>query len=344
MVTLRDVARAAGVSAATASRALGHHPSVSAETRERVSSTAARLDYRGNALARSLRTQRTDTIGLLVPDVRNPFFTELAYHVDKAAARHGLTVMIGNADEQASQQERYLEVLTRHQVDGIIAVPQGDSSALLESTASAVPTVFMDRDPRIDGTSTVTSDNRAGMTALIDHVVGLGHRRIGVVAGPQATSTGRERLAALLDGLAAYGIPVEPGRIVEGDFQLDSGVRATEELLGRGALDVIIAADNLMALGALMVLRRRGLTVGVDIALACVDDIEWFALVEPPLTVVAQDIPALGEAAVATLVRRIAGEEVEPVVIPMHLIPRASCGETRSTNPDHAQLEEENHG
>lgn len=343
MVTLRDVARQAGVSAATASRALAGHTAVSDEARDRVQTAASDLGYRGNALARSLRTQRTDTIGLLLPDVRNPFFTHLAYAVDKAAARHGLTVMMGNADEQAHQQDRYLDVLSRHQVDGIIAVPQGAASDVLRRTADAIPTVFMDRDPQIPGCPVVTSDNETGIAALVDHVVSLGHRDIGVVAGPQATSTGRVRLSALEARLAEHGISIAPGRVVEGDYQLDSGVRATEELLARGPLDAIIAADNLMALGALMVLRRHGLRVGDEIALACVDDIEWFSLVEPPLTVVAQDVQGLGEAAVDTLVRRIAGDEAPSVVLPMQLIARASCGERRTTSPE-APLKEENHG
>lgn len=340
MVTLRDVARDAGVSTATVSRALAGSPSVTPQTRARVQRAADSLGYLGNSLARSLRTQRTDTIGLLLPDVRNPFFTELAYHVDKAAAEHGLTVMIGNADEQGAQQDRYLDVLLRHQVDGIIAVPQGASTQTLERTASSVPTVFMDRDPDIRACATVTSDNHAGVAALVDHVVGLGHRRIGIVAGPQSTSTGRERLAAARARLRDHGIEIAPQHVVEGDFQLDSGVRATETLLDSGALDAIIAADNLMALGALMVLRRRGVRVGSDVALACVDDIDWFGLVDPPITVVAQDVQTLGRAAVESLVRQIDGEPAEPVVVPMHLIPRESCGETM-----HApQLKEENHG
>ncbi|AKT51597.1 LacI family DNA-binding transcriptional regulator [Arsenicicoccus sp. oral taxon 190] len=327
MATLRDVAQAAGVSPATASRALAGGGSVSHAAKERVAKAAADLGYQVNVLARGLRTQRTHTIGLLLPDVRNPFFTELAYHVDKVAAEHGLTVMIGNADEQTEQQDRYLDVLVRHQVDGIIAVPQGEASEVLRRTAASMPTVFMDRDPGVPGTPTVTSDNRAGMSALVDHLVGLGRRRIGVVAGPQSTSTGRERLLAIVDRLAEHGIELEHDQIVEGDFQLDSGVLATERLLRRAALDAIVAADNLMAMGAFMVLRRHGIQVGVDMALACVDDIEWFELVDPALTVVAQDIAGLGEAAVTSLVHQIDHQPAPSAVVPMRLIARASCGE-----------------
>ncbi|GAB78601.1 LacI family DNA-binding transcriptional regulator [Austwickia chelonae] len=333
MATLRDVAREAGVSSATASRALTHSGPVSTDTRERVVEAARKLDYQVNNLARGLRTQRTRTLGLLVPDVRNPFFTDLAYHVDKAAAQRGLAVMMGSADEQAGQQDRYLNVLTGHHVDGIIAVPQGAASETLVRTAASVPTVLVDRDPGIPGVPTVTSDNHGGMTALVDHVVSLGRRRIGVVAGPQTTSTGRERLDALRGRLAEHGIELPTNRIAEGDFQLESGLTATAQLLAGGDLDAIVAADNLMGLGAIMVLRQEGIGIGDDMALACVDDIPWFSLVDPAITVIAQDVSRLGEVAVELLQAQADGHTVESVVVPMHLIPRTSCGEKNTTHP-----------
>lgn len=327
MVTLREVAQEAGVSSATASRALAGSSSVNEVTRAKIAAVARRRGYRVNAVARSLRTQRTDTIGLLLPDIRNPFFTDLAYAIDKCASSHGLTVMLGSADEQAVQQDRYLDALARHQVDGIIAVPQGEPSEALRQTSANIPTVFVDRDPGIADVPCITSDNEGGLELLVDHVVGLGHRRIGVVAGPQSTSTGRARLAAVRSRLAHHGLALNDRDVVEGDFRLESGVKATDELLDRGSYQAIIAADNLMALGALMVIRRRGLAVGAGLALACVDDLEWFSLVDPPVTVVAQDIPALGRAAVDSLLARIKGGSVASCEVPMNLIVRSSCGE-----------------
>ncbi|MGL5405843.1 MAG: LacI family DNA-binding transcriptional regulator [Propionibacteriaceae bacterium] len=327
MVTLRDIAAHAGVSSATASRALAGHNNVSSQTRRRIEASAAELGYRVNAVARSLRTQRTDTIGLLLPDIRNPFFTELAYYVDKAAAQAGLTVMVGSADEQKEQQDRYLDALARHQVDGIIAVAQGECSCILRNTCSDIPTVFLDRNPELDGIACVSSDNHAGMSALVDHLVSLGHRRIGVLAGPQITSTGRERLAAIRERLSYHQIILADSDIAEGNFQLDSGVSTTEKLLTNDSYDALIAADNLMALGALKVLRQHGIRVGEEIALACVDDLEWFTMIEPAITVVAQDTQALGQAVVASLIARIKNEDVPSIQIPMTLIPRASCGE-----------------
>lgn len=333
MVTMRDIAEHAGVSSATASRALSGNSNVSAATRQRVEESARELGYRLNAVARSLRTQRTDTIGLLLPDVRNPFFTDLAYYVDKAAAESGLTVMMGSADEQQDQQDRYLEALARHQVDGIIAVPQGGPSKLLRETCAQIPTVFLDRDPQINDVPCISSNSTGGMHALIDHLVALGRTRIGVIAGPQSTSTGRQRLSALRERMEHHDLRLADTDVIEGNFQLTSGITATEQLLDRGSYDALIAADNLMGLGALQVLRGRRIPVGQEIALACVDDLEWFSMIDPPVTVVAQDAQALGRAAVQSLVARIAGDPRESVEIPMTFIPRASCGEARQDLP-----------
>ena len=340
MALLRDVARVAGVSPATASRALSGTGSASPATRRRVRAAATSLGYQINEVARGLRTQRTGTLGLLVPDVRNPFFTDLAYQVEKAAAAHDLAVIMGNADEHAPAQDRYLQALARHRVDGIIAVPQGGKTLTLQRVAETVPLVLLDRDPGIANAPVVTSDNRGGVRALVDHVVSLGRRDIAVVAGPQSTSTGRERLAALTERLAEHDLPVTPDRVVEGDFRLESGVAATERLLDSGPLDAIVAADNLMALGALMVLRRRGIAVGREVALACVDDVAWFPVVDPAITVVAHDVAALGETAVRLVRARIDDEPVESAVVPMRLIARRSCGET----PTATNTEEKTHG
>ena len=235
-VTLRDVAKAAGVSVSTASRALHDPGSTTEATRLRVREVAEELQYHPNTAARSLRTRRTDTIGLLVPDVRNPFFTDLAYSVDKAAAAAGLTVMIGNSDESTSAADRFLTNLARHQVDGLLVVPQGLASEALEQAAADRPTVFLDRHPDLPGVSeadvpVVTSGDTDGMVALIDHVVAQGYRRIGFISGPTTASTGRARHAAFVRRLGDLGLPNDESLVAYGDFRLQSGLCAAEELL-----------------------------------------------------------------------------------------------------------------
>ena len=326
-VTLRDVAELAGVSPATASRALDPSAPAATQTRERVLHAAQQLGYIGNTAARSLRTSRSDTIGLLVPDVRNPFFTDLAYAVEKRAARAGFAVMMGNADEDGGSQDRYLAALERHRVDGLLVVPQGGATPGLRRVVDAFPTVIIDRDSGL-GVPVVTSDSTTGMYELVDHTVSLGHRRIAVVAGPQSTSTGRERLRAARERLTHHSITLGDEDVVEGDFRPQSGLEAARLLLDRRpAPDAVIAADALMALGVLAALRERGLRPGHDVGLAAFDDNPWFAVLDTPITVVAQDTKELADRAVDALLSKISGLEVDLEPVPTTLIVRRSLGE-----------------
>lgn len=326
-VTLRDVAERAGVAPSTASRALDPSRSASEQVRQRVNAAAEALGYQGNGFARGLRTNRSGVIGLLIPDVRNPFFTELAYEVERRAAEAGLAVMIGNADEQPHSQERYLAALNRVHVDGLLLVPQGAPSHVLLDAVGRRPTVCIDRDAGL-GVPVVVSDSMRGMNALVDHVVALGHRRVAVISGPLATSTGQERLAAARDRLAEHGLELRDADVVEGDFQLASGIAAAHRILGqRDIPDVVIAADVLMATGLIRVARERGLRVGVDVGVAAFDDDPWFDLLDVPITAVAQDIPRLAQQAVTALVASLSGDEVEVRPVPTRLVVRASLGE-----------------
>lgn len=341
VVTLRDVAKAAGVSLSTASRALHDPDSTTEAMRQRVWQVADELQYRPNTVARSLRTRRTDTIGLLVPDVRNPFFTDLAYSVDKAAAAAGLTVMIGNSDESTSAADRFLTNLARHQVDGLLVVPQGLASEALEQAAADRPTVFLDRHPDLPGVSeadvpVVTSGDTDGMVALIDHVVAQGYRRIGFISGPTTASTGRARHAAFVRRLGDLGLPNDESLVAYGDFRLQSGLCAAEELLARPRRpDAIIAADNPMALGVLTELRRRRLRIGRDIGFAAIDDNPWFEVLDPPVTVVAHDTMRMARTAISALVDLIEGRPATSTVIPTRLVVRQSLGEP-ATDPENA--------
>lgn len=324
MSTIRDVAARAGVSQATASRALTGSGPTSPAAREAVRAAADELGYRVNKAARALRTQRTDTIGLLVPDVRNPFFSDLAYVVEQAAAAEGISVITMNADERPDRQEAALRTLAAQQVDGLIVVPQGGAST---STSSDLPVVLLDRrgpdsDPQ---TPLVQSDNALGARQVIEHLVGLGHRDIALIAGPQSASSGRERLEASLVTLAEHGCAPAPEWIVEGDFQEGSGHRAAAQLLDADRQpSAIFAGDNLMAVGAIAETRRRGLRIGRDVALVSFDDTRWFPLTDPPITAVAQDVERLGSEAFRTLRSLLTGAPAHDVVVPTRLVVRQS--------------------
>lgn len=323
MSTIRDVASRAGVSQATASRALSGRGPVSPDSTERVRAAARALGYQVNKTARALRTQRTDTIGLLIPDVRNPFFAELAYTIHQAAATHGLAVITMSADEEAEQEVRGLSVLLRQQVDGLIVCPRDDEAFV---AAKHLPVVFVDRGRDGRGVPVVRSDDEAGVALMVDHLVAVGHRHIALITGPQEITTGRTRYEAALLRLAYHDVSPLPQWVQEGDFQLESGRRAAAALLDAPELPTaVFAGDNLMAVGALLEMRERGLRVGRDIALTAFDDAPWFPLLDPPLTVVAQDAPRLGQVALESLLTLLAGREAADVVVPVRLEVRSSC-------------------
>jgi len=327
-VTIKDVAARAGVSAATASRVLSGHPATSPLARTRVEEAAAELGFRPNAQARSLRSTRTGIIGLLISDVRNPFFADLAHGAEQEALNLGLVTLLANANESVEQQNRYLEVLLTQRVDGMIVAPQGgDEAELDELLASRRPVVFVDRIIEGAGVPSVTADNSGGMRQAVEHLAGLGHTRIGCIAGPQSTSTGRERYEAFRAAVAEAGADQDPGLVVFGDFQAASGMSGARRLLGlANPPTALIAADGLMTLGAVRVCQEEGIRIGEQLSLVGYDDIETFSIMRPALTLVGQDAREMGRAAVRLLQEMIDGGQPAPVVLPARLLVRESTG------------------
>ncbi|NJC23708.1 LacI family transcriptional regulator [Arthrobacter pigmenti] len=324
-MTIRNVADKAGVSVATASRVLSGHPSTSEEARTAVSEAATKLGFRPNAQARSLRKTSTQTIGLVLPDVRNPFFADLAHAVEQRARDFKYLTLFGNANEDAEQQDRYFDVMLTQRVDGLIAAPQGDLTDLQGVLASGVPTVFVDRVIANTTVPSVTPDNSTGIQEAVRHLTSLGHRRIGYIAGPQSTSTGRERLAAFLNALKETNADDDGALLFFGDFQSGSGAAGARHLLELPhPPTALLAADSLMSIGAIAVCNERGLAIGKDIAFVAYDDIEAFTLLNPALTVISHDVDAMGRLAVDLLTQVIAGNNPESVILPSRLIIRGS--------------------
>jgi LacI family transcriptional regulator len=335
LASIKDVASRAGVSAATVSRVLNDHPAVRADTRLRVLAAVTELDYRPNTLARSLRTAQTRTIGLVVSDVLNPFFTELARAVEDEARALGYSVVIGNADEQPELQDHHIATLIDRRIDGLLLSPADGATPLLREAvrADAVPLVFVDRwIPGLDDVPVVRADGRAAIRDLVAHLHRLGRRRLAIIAGPAATTTGRERIEVFRSALAELGLTLPQEYIGQGDFQADSGRRCAAGFLGLPEPpDAVFAADNLMALGALDEFRGRGLRVPGDVALAAFDDIPWFPHTDPPITAIAQPTRELGQAAVRALADRIDGRPASSVTLSARLEVRRSCGEPART-------------
>ncbi|GAA0213474.1 LacI family DNA-binding transcriptional regulator [Actinomadura nitritigenes] len=329
MAGVKDVARLAGVSVATVSRVLNDSASVTEATRARVLAAVDELGYRPNAVARSLRTDTTRTIGLVIGDILNPFFTELARAIEDRARAAGYSVVIGNADERPERQDHYVRTLLEQRVDGLLLCPTAEITPLVRDVVrDGGPLVFLDRTlPGLD-VPTVRADGTAAIGALVAHLARLGHRRIAFVSGPALLSTGRERTAAFRAALRAAGLPVRPEYLEAGDFQAASGRAAAARLLDLPEPpEVIFAGDNLMALGALDEIRARRLAIPGDVGIASYDDVPWFTHVDPPVTAIGQPVQELGRRAVGALLERIEGRPVEPVVLDARLVVRRSCGE-----------------
>lgn len=341
MAGIKDVAAHAGVSVATVSRVLNGHSGVRADTRSRVLATVAELRYRPNTLARSLRTDQTRTLGLVISDVMNPFFTELARAVEDAARSRGYSVIIGNADEQLTLQDHHVRTLLDRRIDGLLVSPaDGDSQALREAAVSGIPMVFVDR--WIEsltglGIPVVRADGRAAVRDLVAHLYGLGMRRLAIITGPVASTTSNERVHAFRSALREHGLPLPASYIGQGDFQTESGRRVANDFFSLPEPpEAVFATDNLMALGVMEQLRVMGLRVPADVALAAFDDIPWFLHTDPPITAIAQPTQELGHRAVAALTDLVEGKSPRThsgggsagsVTLSAHLIARRSCGE-----------------
>ncbi|MFI6731358.1 LacI family DNA-binding transcriptional regulator [Nonomuraea sp. NPDC050451] len=330
MARIKDVAAQAGVSVATVSRVLNDNPSVTEETRSRVHDAMAALNYRPNAVARSLRTEATRTLGLIIGDILNPFFAELARAVEDEAREAGYTVIIGNADERADQQDHYVRTLLERRVDGLLICPTAEVTPLVEEVSQGErPLVFLDRTLIGVEVPSVRADGSTAIAELVAHLRALGHRRIAFVSGPSTLSTGRERAEAFLRAAAEHGLEVPPEYVRFGDFRAGSGRRITSELLDLPEPpQAIFLGDNLMALGALDEVSERGLEIPRDVALASFDDVPWFNHVHPRITAISQPTAELGRRAVRVILDALSGRAAESVVLPAKLVARESCGET----------------
>ena len=324
--TIKDVARLAGLSLGTTSRALNGRSGVSAESAGRVSEAARELGFQIDARARSLRSDRSLSIGVLLSDIRNPFFAEIARAVESVTLREGYVTLLANADESVTQQDTYLRGMVSQRVDGLVVAPQGDGSGSLRSIVeSGLPVVFVDRTIEGLAVPSVVSDAEPGLRAALEHLGDLGHTRVGFIGGPMETSTGRDRRAIFVAETARLGLDDDPDLIVDGDFQFSSGGAGATYLMGLPCPPTaLVTADNLMGFGALLALQEMGIRIGVDVGLISFDDLPWAPLLSPPLTVISQDVEALGRISAELLLEAIRGGHPESVVVPTELVVRES--------------------
>jgi LacI family transcriptional regulator len=332
-ITIKHVAEAAGVSTATVSRVLSGKSPVSEEVRKRVLSAVESLEYRPNALARSLREETTKTLGLVVSNVMNPFFTAVARAVEDAASKKGYSVILCNADEDADKEDFYLEVLLQKRVDGLIISPARNKSRQLSGLVRAgVPVIFVDRSIEGLGIPAIRVDGRKAIEDLVEYFVRLGHERLAIVSGPPEVVTGAERLNAFLDSVRKRRVTIPEEYVRLGDFRRESGRRAMRELLQlRQQPTAVLVVNNLMCLGALQAAREAGCRIPEDISIASFDDVTWFELMEPPITAIAQPTQELGVMAAQMLLEQLEEDrKPESRTLEAELVIRGSCGVPRA--------------
>jgi LacI family transcriptional regulator len=332
--TMHDVAALAGVSLKTVSRVVNQAPNVAPELVSRVLDAIRLLDYRPNLTASSLRRadRKTSAIGLLLEDVANPFSSALHRAVEDVARQRGILVFAGSSDEDAHRERELLLALVARRVDGLIAVPVGDSDGgLLREQRVGRPMVFVDRLVASGDADTVTVDNRAGAQRAVRHLAAHGHRRIAFLGDLHAIWTAAERYLGYLEGLAAAGIQLDP-RLARHDIHgSEAAEHATLELLATTEPPTaLFTGQNLITIGAIYALQRLGLQH--QVALIGFDDVLLADLLDPRVSVIAQDPAILGRTAAELLFARLDGDGAPPrhVVVPTQLVPRGS-GELPAT-------------
>jgi len=335
MATMVDVARSAGVSVATVSHVLNDTRPVLPHTRQAVLDAIDALGYTPNTLARSLVTSRTRSIGLAVSAISNPYFTEILQGVEAGALERGYGLLIADPHDDPAHERKVVQLLHERRVDGVIVAPSSDPGELVAYLGRHdVPTVFLDRlvDAPADGAEhfdQVCAENAEPMAALVTHLAGLGHRRIGLVAGLPGLSTTSERITGYRHGLATAGLPYDERLVAHGDSAAEGAERATAALLSLGAPPTaLVTANNAMTIGTLRALRDRGLSVPGDLALCCFDDFAWADLFSPRLTAISQPSREIGARAVRLLLERLDSPDrpSRTVRLPSSFVHRTSCG------------------
>lgn len=330
MVTIKDVAREAGVSVATVSRVYNGSRLVREETSRQVRAVAARLGYVPHGGARSLSTRRTNTIGVLLPDLFGEFFSEVIRGIDQAARRRSYHVLVSSSHNQRSDIVAALRSM-RGRVDGLIVMsPEMDAQAAADNLPARFPVVLLNCRGASERFDTITIANFEGARAMVRHLVGLGHRRIALINGAPGNFDAVERRRGYRAALREAGVDPDPRWELPGDFREESGFRAARALLGLDPRPTaVFAANDSMAVGALSALREAGVRVPEDVAVAGFDDIPMARYLDPPLASVRVDISALGERATLRLFEAMEeGAEHRPrhEQLPTSLVLRRSCG------------------
>lgn len=330
--TIRDVARDAGVSVATVSRVLNEdtvgYP-VADRTRRKVLAAIEKLRYRPNQMARGLLQRRTGVIALVVPDISNPYYPELSRGLEDMAHEHGYRLMFCSTDRDPDKARTHIEALLAARVDGIVVAGGGDEVQLTPETADEYRTKVVYLGRRSARFSSVRVDNEGAAKTAVEHLIVLGHSRIGVVTGPKESATVRDRVQGYQAALAAHRLPADDALVQAGDFTEAGGYDAAKRLLSGPRPTAIFATNDRMAVGVLAAAADRGLEVPGDLALVGFDDVPMASYLRPALTTVSVSALQLGSEAMRLMLELLEGStKRKRVLVKTSLVIRASCGAT----------------
>ncbi|PID56893.1 LacI family transcriptional regulator [candidate division KSB3 bacterium] len=332
-VTLKDIAKRAGVSATTVSLVLnqGSNSRISEDTQNKILHIAKELGYHSSKAVPNSPLTVPPAIGLVFTDITNPFFTALAGVIEDVASRYGYNIILCNTQRNLKKEQEYLHVLIRRRIDGLIIAPVDVQESNVEDfIAQNIPVVFIDRFISSQRKRhAVLVDNVKGAFVATEHLLSLGHRRIGIINGRRNVSTGQDRLTGYIDALQTYAVSVDEDLVADGLFTVEEGQEATKILLDLSRPPTaIFCSGGVMTVGALLEMKDRGMTLPRDLSFISFDDEKWCTLIDPPLTVVAQPTNTIGAEAAQMVIQLIQGwgtEESQQIVLEPQLIIRESC-------------------
>ena len=331
MSTLKDVARKANVSISTVSRVINKEPLVKEKTRERVEEAIAELNYLPNRVAQRLRSanMKNKLIGLVLPDIQNPFYVDVVRGVEEAAYQQNFSVMIGNFDQDEKKEKIFLDILQSESIDGLTVAPsRGRDQHIKQVIENGYPVVCIDRGLVGADVDVVKVNNEEGAFGAIDYLIELGHKRIAHITGHPGIPTTRERIEGYERAMAKHGIEIDPALVRNSDSGYNSGASLMQELIDLpNRPTAVFTANNLLTLGALKTIHENNLQIPDDISIVGFDDMYWSMSLNPPLTAVRQSGYDIGNKAAELLVKKIAHPDrsTSSVVMDTELIVRRSC-------------------
>ena len=304
--TLKSIANQLNISISTVSRALTGQSEkyrISKKTTQLILDTAKKLDYEPNQLARGLRLKKTNTIGIIVPDITNPFFSQIIRWIENSARENGISILISDSNDETELEKLSVDIFASRKIDGLIISPVGEeSSHLIKARNKNIPIVLIDRNFKGLNLPFVGSDNYNGTKEAVEYLIANGHRRIGFLQGLTDSSVNQDRIKGYVQALKENGFAFEPDLVVGNNFGEESGYMGSKLLLNTSKnITAVFAASNLIALGAIRAIREEKLKIPEDISIISFDDQTYAEFIATPLTTVAQQSRVIGQIAYKTL-------------------------------------------